>query len=231
MIERRISICCAGTYCNYSNLELNSEFRCIECNNILHVLCGEWNVSLEKYRCKRCIAERNNGDSCISREPHCTTRDCTTPHSAGLNDTAQHCRALRVHALRCAAGPSAQGCNSTEPYSPAVNGTTPPSIALQCHKPLPTTLDNEINFKLRETIDRDGVFQKCLQYIDWTKLQNQQHRACVCVICDSFIIGVEKIEWLTEDKILVKEAQHSVEYLEKIGGKNCQLNYGINIKL
>ena len=42
------------------------------------------------------------------------------------------------------------------------------------------------------TIDRKEPLNKCLNVINRTCTQNSKHKACVCVVCDCFIIGTEK---------------------------------------
>ena len=68
--------------------------------------------------------------------------------------------------------------------------------------------------ELTKSIDRKNVLQKCLQSLTRTRLHNNTHKACVCVICDCFIIGTEKINWLSEEDLLRKEEYLSVQYLE-----------------
>ena len=43
------------------------------------------------------------------------------------------------------------------------------------------------------SIDRINVLNKCLQPLTRTRLHSERHKACVCVICDCFIIGTEKL--------------------------------------
>ena len=69
------------------------------------------------------------------------------------------------------------------------------------------------------TIDRLSVVEKCLKYVTRTKVSRSKHKACVCAVCDSFIIGVEDICWLGEEAILGKKEYLSVEFLEHIVGK------------
>ena len=52
-----------------------------------------------------------------------------------------------------------------------------------------------------------------------TKCSNTEHKACVCVICDCFIIGVEPIYWLLERQLKSKESVISVDFLEGLTGK------------
>ena len=54
---------------------------------------------------------------------------------------------------------------------------------------------------LCDTIDRKGPLNKCLKLINRTCTGNSYHKACVCVVCDCFIIGTEKVCWLTEEQL------------------------------
>ena len=53
---------------------------------------------------------------------------------------------------------------------------------------------------LCSTINRKGALNECLTQLSRTKTRGCNHKACVCIICDCFIIGVEKICWLSEKK-------------------------------
>ena len=54
--------------------------------------------------------------------------------------------------------------------------------------------------QLSSTISRKKPLEESLSAITRTKCSDTKHKACVCVICDCFIIGVEPILWLTEIK-------------------------------
>ena len=73
------------------------------------------------------------------------------------------------------------------------------------------------------TIDRKETLRKCLDVIDRTSTQNRRHKARVCVVCDSFIIGTEKNCWLTEEQLQNKKSVLSVTYLESTAGKRLPL--------
>ena len=91
---------------------------------------------------------------------------------------------------------------------------TPPSIdeddPLHFTSPIPN---------LCGTIDRLSAVEKCLKYVTQTKVSGNKHKACVCAVCDSFIIGVEDICWLAEEAILGKKEYLSVKFLEQIVGR------------
>ena len=57
--------------------------------------------------------------------------------------------------------------------------------------------------------------KKCLHSLTRTRLHSERHKACVCVICDCFIIGTEKMNWLSEEDLLRKKEYLSVKYLER----------------
>ena len=67
---------------------------------------------------------------------------------------------------------------------------------------------------LCETIQREQPLSKTLEILNRTKRSNSNHHACVCVVCDSFIIGTEPICWLSTEQLLEKTSVLSVSYLE-----------------
>ena len=74
---------------------------------------------------------------------------------------------------------------------------------------------------LCNTIDRENTLVKCLDAINKTCIQGSKQKACVCVICDSFIIGTEKVCWLKEEQLQQKNSVLSVSYLESNAGASC----------
>ena len=60
---------------------------------------------------------------------------------------------------------------------------------------------------------------KSIDFITRTKTKETTHKACVCVICDCFIIGIEPICWLTTEQLKTKESILSVEYYESSTSK------------
>ena len=68
------------------------------------------------------------------------------------------------------------------------------------------------------SIDRKKSMEEALGFINRTKINGteNEHRACVCCICDSFIIGVEPICWLSKEDIKNKQQYLSVSYLEEM---------------
>ena len=67
-------------------------------------------------------------------------------------------------------------------------------------------------------IDRKKAAKSALEYTTRTKINgtDNEHRACVCTVCDSYIIGTEPICWLTKTEILNKRHLLSVSYLENM---------------
>ena len=79
-------------------------------------------------------------------------------------------------------------------------------------------------------INRKDPLEKALEYITRTQVQEdptvgdtfpdtphstpESHKACVCVICDCFIIGTEEIVWLSKDAIVNKASYLSTNYYE-----------------
>ena len=73
------------------------------------------------------------------------------------------------------------------------------------------------------TIDRKDPLDKSLKMISRTERSGIKHSACVCVICDCFIIGTEPICWLAQEQIKEKESVLSVSYLELNVGKQLPI--------
>ena len=72
---------------------------------------------------------------------------------------------------------------------------------------------------LVNTVERISTLNDSLEFLNRTRVSDNTHKACVCIICDCFIIGVEKIYWLTTDQIRAKEAYLSVQYFQSTTGK------------
>ena len=70
------------------------------------------------------------------------------------------------------------------------------------------------------SIDRKKPLLKALSYLQRTQVHgsDNKHRACVCAVCDSFIIGTERIHYLSNQQILTKSSYLSVSYLENMIG-------------
>jgi len=66
---------------------------------------------------------------------------------------------------------------------------------------------------LCSTINRNEALDECLTHLSRTNTTGSNHKACVCVICDCFIIGVEKICWLSEEKLKAKQSYLSVDFV------------------
>ena len=78
----------------------------------------------------------------------------------------------------------------------------------------------ELNIpQLCNTIHRRTPLEKSLEELTRTKVSNSNHKACVCCICDCFIIGCKRIEWLKEEQLKEKESYLSVEFLEGLAGR------------
>ena len=70
-----------------------------------------------------------------------------------------------------------------------------------------------------QSISRKNSLDKALKFLTRTEIARNMHKACVCVICDTFIVGVEKIYWLSVDQLLSKESYLSVKFVESTTGK------------
>ena len=73
--------------------------------------------------------------------------------------------------------------------------------------------------ELCNSVDRSDLLDKSLEVLTRTRTLHNNHKACVCIICDSFIIGVEKICWLNEEEIATKSSYLSVDYFQSVTGK------------
>ena len=72
---------------------------------------------------------------------------------------------------------------------------------------------------LCSSINRSGPLNQSLNLINRTNVAASKHKACVCVICDCFIIGTESICWLTTEQLKVRESILSVDFLESTTAK------------
>ena len=121
----------------------------------------------------------------------------------------------------------------------AINTTAPQAIPLSIPAPVTTTTEDDgspivVNGveipSLCANINRKDTLEKALEFLTRTKVEEdpsispaplessncsaEKHRACVCVICDSFIIGTEEIVWLSKDAIKSKSSYLSTSYYQ-----------------
>ena len=70
-------------------------------------------------------------------------------------------------------------------------------------------------------VDKKKYVKEALNYLTRTEVQANKthHQPCVCVVCDSFIIGTEKTCYLSKDELLNKKSYLDLSYLEDIIGK------------
>ena len=68
-----------------------------------------------------------------------------------------------------------------------------------------------------DSLDTDNSVKEALQYLRRTKISDDDdvHAACVCVICDTFIIGVEPVHWISRDILLKDKSRLSVKCYEE----------------
>ena len=76
---------------------------------------------------------------------------------------------------------------------------------------------------LCNTINRTEVLDECLSQLSRTNTSGCNHKACVCVICDCFIIGIEKIYWLSQKQLIAKESYLSVSHHEATANKRIPI--------
>ena len=74
-------------------------------------------------------------------------------------------------------------------------------------------------FVLAITMPLNWLLDQYLLQLSRTKTIGCNHKACVCIICDCFIIGVEKICWLSEENLIAKQSYLSVDFLEATTNK------------
>ena len=90
-------------------------------------------------------------------------------------------------------------------------------------KDTPSSMRKEITVpqvpKLSGTVNRYFSLEKSLEALCRTKITQNTHKACICVICDSFIIGVEEIFQLDPEQIICKKDYLSVDYFQSVTGK------------
>ena len=121
----------------------------------------------------------------------------------------------------------------------AINTTAPQATPLSIPAPVTTTTEDDgspivVNGveipSLCANINRKDTLEKALEFLTRTKVEEdpsispaplessncsaEKHRACVCVICDSFIIGTEEIMWLSKDAIKSKSSYLSTSYYQ-----------------
>ena len=94
----------------------------------------------------------------------------------------------------------------------------------EIHQPETPTNNNPVpNLvpSLCEFIDRKQTLQDALKYLTRTKIEGttNEHQACVCAVCDSYIIGTEKTCYLSEQQLLDKSSYLHVNYLESMTNK------------
>ena len=111
---------------------------------------------------------------------------------------------------------------------PRENNIAPPVIQSDDNSPI---LVNGVEIpSLCADINRKNALEKALEFLTRTKIaedaavssappessnsSTDKHRAFVCVICDSFIIGTEEIVWLSKDQIKNKASYLSTSYYE-----------------
>ena len=85
------------------------------------------------------------------------------------------------------------------------------------------TLTLPFVLNLCSTINLNEVIDESFTQLSRTNTTGCKHKACVCVICDCFIIGVEKICWLSEERLMAKQSYLSVSHLEAIANERIPI--------
>ena len=100
-----------------------------------------------------------------------------------------------------------------------VNGVEIPSLCGDIKRK--DTLERALSYLTRTKVEEDITVGAA--FPDTPNLNQELHRACVCVICDCFIIGTEEIVWLSKDTILNKASYLSTNYYESNTGRGIPL--------
>ena len=78
------------------------------------------------------------------------------------------------------------------------------------------TASSNINLQGENDLNKEKAIFDCMKYLNRTHKGHNSHCACVCVVCDSFIVGTDPIRWLSEEMLQYKESYLSVGYLESV---------------
>ena len=196
---RAVGRCCLGNLCQHPTLQLTSEFTCLKCKGLVHVPCAIWDNNVEKYICQQCATPSIIVDvNVVTDLSQPSDEDEYNIVPAIVTQQTQQTTTSKQTPPTLSIQPTAQINPSAEtiPIDPiAVN--------------LPTVPD------LCSTINRDDRLDECLSALTRTQTTGSNHKACVCVICDCFIIGIEKICWLSEAKLQAKQSVLSVHFVEE----------------
>ena len=116
-------------------------------------------------------------------------RSCWNSHKTTSNK-----RRRLVNTVQRASGPQMQNPTSlrmaTEPQMQNPRSLRTPSVQENVVPPIQIP-------SLCTSVDQKGSLLKAISYLQQTLVHgsDNMHRACVCVACDSFIIGTEKIHY------------------------------------
>ena len=89
-----------------------------------------------------------------------------------------------------------------------VNGVEIPSLCADIDRK--NTLEKALKFLTKTEVEEDPPVSP--DSPETSNLSTEKHRACVCIICDSFIIGTEEIVWLPKEAIKRKSSYLSTSY-------------------
>ena len=91
-----------------------------------------------------------------------------------------------------------------------VNGIEIPSVCADINRK--DTLEKALDFLTRTKIEEDSPVPNGPSNL--SPGSAEKHKACVCVICDSFIIGTEQIVWLSKTAIKNKSSYLSTSFYQ-----------------
>ena len=125
---------------------------------------------------------------------------------------------------------TASAINTTAPHSTPLSFPAPLNTrtVIQRDDNSPIVVNGVVIPSLCGDINRKDALDKALELLTRTKVEDnstfnpattnapdtnpEKHKACVCVICDCFIIGTEEIDWISKEAIINKASYLSTNY-------------------
>ena len=145
-------------------------------------------------------------------DPNATQRkqNATQRKRRSRSSRSGSARRNRESRARRRAEESKDDAPAEDPPEPEEAPTTPTMHVDPVPDPVP---------QLSDQIDVKGSITRAAEYINRTSIGNNGiHAALVCVVCDRFIIGMEKFHWLGKDVILEHQDRLSVRSYEAFHG-------------
>ena len=179
------------------------------------------------------ISDREQQDQIASKQVHSSTPSPPThiPILPTLPVISKSSSESRKSKLRNKTSTSKQMQTSIPPTpsSLSIPSTSMTDSTKSTHATKQNTTSSSDTFNLPvvpdlcKTINRTGFLDECLTQLSRTNTSGCNRKACICVICDCFIIGVEKICWLSEERLIAKKSYLSVSHLEATANKRIPI--------